>query len=104
MSHRNLRPATRRRIANMILALSLVAVASSYVASNAEAACYYPRQVTITYWEGVIISPQPPDQVIGECTTDCDGNTTCWGYQQSQNAGWYSYSTREMNSCPPVCE
>lgn len=70
----------------------------------AEAGCEYLTEVTVTYWEVPQNVGPPLPAIIGECTTNCDNITSCWGRQESQYAGYYNFESYEFNSCSyPYC-
>jgi hypothetical protein len=105
-----------------IVGLALIgAVFFFAVQPQAQAACFYPRAVTITYsafvddtpayagtlWacSEIIISPMHPHHwdVIGQSIRDCDGSySSSWGDTTSCTGSENKETTSE--SCPPVCE
>ena len=107
------------KTARCLALLTLLSVAFA-THPKAEAACFYPRAVTTTYygmiddapgWEGtlwycheVIISPMHPHHwgVIGERIRDCDGNITTWGDTTSCTGPDNTETSSEL--CPLVCD
>ena len=92
-------------VVRLFVVLGLVALSFPLYAN-----CYYPlSSTTYCYQKGPCYPPAPGERwgicldsfyVVGQCSTDCDGNTYCEGINQN-----CAYTEFEFNgSCPPICE
>lgn len=102
---------TRTRIAihlSLVLAVAISAIAF-FVPTDAKAACFYPKRITMTYYGYIqdgnaqcdhpIVSPMGgwPVVVVGERITECDGTVTQWGITCGN---WQ----RSVELCEPICD
>lgn len=109
---------TKKSIARLSFSLLLlVAALSLSFPQPAEAACWYPRTITTTYYAWIdnydptwyschyiIISPawQAHWGVIGERTVDCDGTVYEWG--DTTTCTGPDNTERDSSLCDPICE
>jgi len=84
----------------LLLLLTLSFLPSLVAPKNAMAACFYPHSRSVEYWSRNWGGSPPcstPCVQVGECDTDCDGNTTCWGQVTSD-------TVIHLGACDPICE
>ena len=89
----------------LLVVLGLLSLGVPQVYAN----CFYPFSSTVScYQRGPCYPPAPGERfgicldsfyVVGECTTDCNGNTTCWGTNQN-----CAYTEHDLSTCPMICE
>jgi hypothetical protein len=106
-------------LARLLLVLSFLALVMTVALPQAEAACFYPRSRTTTYYAWlnngsntfyscnyVIISPPMENythwDVIGETTTECDGSVSSWG--DTTTCTGSSNTVHTSQACEPICE
>lgn len=64
---------------------SILLLAAIFMMLGAVKSGAYGRIVFETVRYGCIISPDQRGVIVGEWTTDCDGNVTGWGWQPGDN-------------------
>ena len=88
-----------------VLAVLSLGVGAAY------APCFYPHSTTTYYWQ-FHQSCSPPDSrgfricteywsLDGECNTDCEGNTWCYGDTEIR---YRTMTEHDMQMCDPICE
>jgi hypothetical protein len=95
-----------RLVQAVLLVVLLVAVIMTSAPPRASATCGISHSLTVTYWLDATCVGVPPHRicqnvepsVVGECTTDCDGYTSCWGDNDPNLRQTFS-----SESCPDPC-